>query len=207
MPPSSSASPVPVATLIESARREQPIVDTPAAVATSNEDSTASTVQAPATQPARSASLGFTDLDLLASRLEEDPSNGYDTAILLSSFLGPANPHSVSLTPSELASIPLGTIYIEKRRTTKEGKVKTKLACLGLRVDRCGICLTQFKEGQGAYVLGCLHVFHGRIDSSGNGPDCAREWFRNSRRCPTCRAEALGRGEEVDAAPGPLIEL
>jgi hypothetical protein len=140
----------------------------------------------------------ITDLDIVASRLEANPSaSHFDDIALLQDFLGPALPSSLS--PAELSSIPLGIVEVEKRRVTKEGKTKTKLACLGLRVDRCGICLGQFKEGQGAYVLGgCLHVFHGRVDTEGGlpsvgvpSPDCAREWFRRSRVCPMCRVPAL----------------
>ncbi|PWN23454.1 hypothetical protein BCV69DRAFT_310909 [Microstroma glucosiphilum] len=140
----------------------------------------------------------ITDLDIVASRLEADPSSShFDDIALLQDFLGPALPSSLS--PAELSSIPLGIVEVEKRRVTKEGKTKTKLACLGVRVDRCGICLGQFKEGQGAYVLGgCLHVFHGRAEAEGGpasvglpSPDCAREWFRRSRVCPMCRVPAL----------------
>lgn len=130
--------------------------------------------------PQREGSLGITDLDLLASQLELEGSH-FDEIAAIQEFLGPAGNNTLSAM--ELNSLPCGPVEVEKRRTTAEGKVKTKLACLGLRVDRCGICLAQFKEGQMSIVLGCLHVFH---------DGCARPWFRRrSRACPTCRIEAV----------------
>lgn len=135
--------------------------------------------------PQREGSLGITDLDILASRLEMTGSH-YDDINAITEFLGPATLQH--LTPSEVASVPLGLIEVEKRRVTKEGKTKTKLACLGLRVDKCGICLGQFRESQRAYVLmRCLHVFH---------EDCGRNWFRKSRKCAICRSDVL----DADAA-------
>ncbi|CAO1621242.1 unnamed protein product [Sympodiomycopsis kandeliae] len=141
--------------------------------------------------PQRQDSIGITDLDILASRLELTGSH-YEDINAITEFLGPAT--STSLTPSEVSCIPLGLIEVEKRRVTKEGKIKMKLGCLGLRVDKCGICLGQFKESQRAYVLmRCLHCFH---------EECGRQWFRRSRKCSICRMDIL---EEEDT--GDLIEL
>lgn len=52
----------------------------------------------------------------------------------------------------------VGTIEVERRRVTKDGRIKLKLALLGVRVDKCGICLSQFKERESA-ALGptCQH--------------------------------------------------
>ena len=53
----------------------------------------------------------------------------------------------------------VGRIEIARRRVTKEGRVKLKLILLGTAVDRCGICLSQFKEEQVAGLLPlCQHA-------------------------------------------------
>lgn len=145
-----------------------------------------SSPDSPRSPPRRQPSLGITDLDVLASRLDLEGSH-FDELAALQEFLGPAesSAHGV-LSPHEMASLPCGPVYIESRRVTREGKTKSKLACLGLRVERCTVCMSQFKEGQMAVVLGCLHVFHEE--------PCAKTWFRTrSRACPTCRIEAVER--------------
>lgn len=145
--------------------------------------------------PRRQPSLGITDLDVLASRLDLEGSH-FDELAALQEFLGPAEASRGGiLTPHEMASLPVGPVYLESRRVTREGKTKSKLACLGLRVERCAVCMSQFKEGQMAVVLQCLHVFHEE--------PCARTWFRTrSRACPTCRIEAVER--VVEAGVGPM---
>lgn len=52
----------------------------------------------------------------------------------------------------------VGKIEVERKRVTKDGRTKLKLALLGVRVDKCGICLSQFKEDESA-ALGptCQH--------------------------------------------------
>ncbi|KAF5371699.1 hypothetical protein D9758_003410 [Tetrapyrgos nigripes] len=159
----------------------------------------------------------FTDLDLLVSRLDDshqqDGSN-YDTLLLLSEFLGPANPsgssstHATTTTSSQSVptttlstrstsshsssphSLPtpiLGTVIVQRRRTTRDGRNKIKLSLLDSAVDKCGICLSQFKEGdRGAMSPPCKHSFHER---------CLRKWLgggssgsnRGKRTCPMCR--------------------
>lgn len=52
----------------------------------------------------------------------------------------------------------MGSVEVLRRRVTKEGKTKLKLALLGTVVDRCGICLSQFKEGATAGLLPCMHA-------------------------------------------------
>ncbi|THU79965.1 hypothetical protein K435DRAFT_565961, partial [Dendrothele bispora CBS 962.96] len=131
----------------------------------------------------------FTDLDLLVSRLD-DPNlrdgTNYDTLLLLSDFLGPAPNRSLSTTttttdrvaslsstsinhipplnsPQSLSLPPplLGRVAVERRRKTKDGRVKIKLSLLDSGVDKCGICLSQFKEGNsGAVSPACKHAFH-----------------------------------------------
>ncbi len=61
--------------------------------------------------------------------------------------------------PSEKATIPyIGTVEIERRRVLKDGRVKLKLSLLGVAVDRCGVCLSQFRRGErGALTPVCKH--------------------------------------------------
>lgn len=167
------------------------------ATPTAAADEASSSDSAARQAPRREGSLGITDLDILASRLEMTGSH-YDDINAITEFLGPATLQN--LTPSEVASVPLGLIEVEKRRVTKEGKTKMKLACLGIRVEKCGICLGQFREGQRAYVLmRCLHVFH---------EECGRSWFRKSRKCAICRMDVMdGDGGGGGGGSGDLIDL
>lgn len=53
----------------------------------------------------------------------------------------------------------LGKIEIERRRVLKDGRVKLKISLLGAAVDKCGICLSQFKGCElAALVNGCRHA-------------------------------------------------
>lgn len=62
----------------------------------------------------------------------------------------------------------------------KDGRVKLKLSLFGMAVDRCGICLSQFKEGESAALASstCRHVFHER---------CLTRWLARNQTCPLCR--------------------
>ncbi|KAJ7717620.1 hypothetical protein DFH07DRAFT_761916 [Mycena maculata] len=134
--------------------------------------------------------MEITDLDLLVARLENDQNNGsnYDasllTLLLVSEFIGPATPVRAVATaawqPAAKTSILLtGHIEVQRRRTTKDGRIKLKLALLGVAVDRCGICMTQFKKAERARLSdGCKHAFHDR---------CLARWVVRSRTCPLCR--------------------
>lgn len=58
-----------------------------------------------------------------------------------------------------MSSALAGRIEIERRRVLKDGRVKLKLSLLGAAVDKCGICLSQFKEGELAVLgVGCRHA-------------------------------------------------
>ncbi|KAJ7170242.1 hypothetical protein C8R43DRAFT_875845, partial [Mycena crocata] len=82
-----------------------------------------------------------------------------------------------------------GHIEVQRRRTTKDGRVKLKLALLGTAVDRCGICMTQFKKAERARLSdGCKHAFH---------DGCLARWVVRSRTCPLCRVPL-----NLDAADG-----
>ncbi|TFK79766.1 hypothetical protein K466DRAFT_505043, partial [Polyporus arcularius HHB13444] len=72
-----------------------------------------------------------------------------------------------------------GTVEVKRRRVLKDGRVKLKLSLLGVPVDRCGACLSQFrKEERAALTPVCKHTFH---------EVCLRRWLRTARVCPICR--------------------
>ncbi|PWZ00102.1 hypothetical protein BCV70DRAFT_200266 [Testicularia cyperi] len=129
--------------------------------------------------PRREASLGITDFDLLVAQLEREGSH-FEQLSAIGEFLGPAK--RVSATEEQLASLSVGKVECDSRRVTREGKVKHKLSCVGVRIDKCNICLAQFRENQLAAILPCLHIFH---------EDCARQLFRRVNTCPTCRQPAF----------------
>ena len=56
------------------------------------------------------------------------------------------------------ASIRTSEIAISSRRTTSDGRTKLKLDLLGMRVERCGVCLMQFREGDVGAKTICEHV-------------------------------------------------
>lgn len=167
--------------------------------------------QTPQNGPRRIASLGITDLDIFASRLAEERlsstpgANGsdnqgenqdhdqgqgegrdtYDDLHLLAEFLGPAK--APGLTQDEMESLPVGKVEILRRRIVgkrEDGrdKVKLALAVAGVKVERCAVCLVQFKEGNLACVFPCLHVLH---------EQCAAKLLRNTKQCPTCRTDVV----------------
>ncbi|KAF9446475.1 hypothetical protein P691DRAFT_673505, partial [Macrolepiota fuliginosa MF-IS2] len=72
-----------------------------------------------------------------------------------------------------------GRVEVERRRVTSDGRLKLKLSVLGVAVNQCGICISQFKENQHASMSSlCRHVFH---------ENCLRQWLVRSRTCPLCR--------------------
>ncbi|KAJ7247879.1 hypothetical protein B0H12DRAFT_1020517, partial [Mycena haematopus] len=127
-----------------------------------------------------------TDLDVLLARLENDHRDGgnYDDLWMVSDFIGPATPTRSDRATSQQSStetsvLLTGAIEVQRRRTTKDGRVKLKLALLGTAVDRCGICMTQFKKAERARLSErCKHPFHER---------CLARWVVRSRTCPLCR--------------------
>ncbi|KAJ6514564.1 hypothetical protein DFH09DRAFT_941114 [Mycena vulgaris] len=129
--------------------------------------------------------MEVTDLDVLLAQLENDQRDGrnYDALLFLSEFIGPATPVRPSAAPWRSAAktsvLLTGAIEVERRRTTKDGRVKLKLALLGTSVDRCGICMTQFRKAERARLIdACRHAFHER---------CLARWVVRSCTCPLCR--------------------
>ncbi|KAH9887358.1 hypothetical protein C8Q73DRAFT_657285, partial [Cubamyces lactineus] len=73
----------------------------------------------------------------------------------------------------------IGQVEVQRRRVLKDGRVKLKLSLLGVAVDRCGVCLSQFRrEERGALTPVCRHSFH---------EACLRRWLRTAGVCPICR--------------------
>ena len=78
----------------------------------------------------------------------------------MSEFIGPAASvaQSQSTSPTLDEQPLIGRIEVERRRVTKDGRVKLKLTLLGIVVDKCGICLSQFKnEELAALAPVCQH--------------------------------------------------
>lgn len=78
--------------------------------------------------------------------------------LLVQDFVGSANQNQ-NFNVNSASSALCGKIVIERRRITKDGHVKLKISLLGTVVDKCGACLSQFKDGQLA-ALGteCQHA-------------------------------------------------
>lgn len=116
------------------------------------------------------------------------------TLLLISDFLGSANEARVRVdNRHDDIDVNLGTnstfdgsdmlftgrVEVQRRRVTSDGRVKLKMSVLGVSVNRCGICISQFREGQHASLNPlCRHVFH---------ENCLRQWLVRSRTCPLCR--------------------
>ncbi|PWN32252.1 uncharacterized protein FA14DRAFT_175080 [Meira miltonrushii] len=202
----------PVQDVGEEVQRDSPVNDTIVEETDNTPSPTASNSvaeQPSQNNPRRIASLGITDLDIFASRLAEErlrntsgsggdgQENGeeddgqeqgrdtYDDLHLLAEFLGPAK--APGLTQDEMERLPVGKVEVLRRRIVgkrEDGrdKVKLALAVAGVKVERCAVCLVQFKEGNLACVFPCLHVLH---------EQCAAKLLRNTKQCPTCRSDVV----------------
>lgn len=54
----------------------------------------------------------------------------------------------------------VGRVEVQRRRVTKNGRVKLKLTLLGIGVDNCGVCLSQFRDADwGALGPRCQHSY------------------------------------------------
>ncbi|KAL8292647.1 hypothetical protein RQP46_001259 [Phenoliferia psychrophenolica] len=132
----------------------------------------------------------YTDLDLLLARLEEAEGTGtnYDDLLLVGEMLGQVQ--SAGCTTDEIEQLPFAPVELVRRRVDKQGRVKQKLAVVGVRCIDCNVCLARFREGDLAVALPkCLHCFHAA---------CIQSWLRRNRNCPICREEVVER---------PMIEL
>ncbi|KAF4564808.1 hypothetical protein EYR40_010979 [Pleurotus pulmonarius] len=132
----------------------------------------------------------YTELDVLVNGLDPNARDGenYDALLLVSEFVGPA--HIGSALPSrsnlyEDSCVLQGRVEVDRRRITRMGKRKLKLSLLGVGVERCAICLSQFKEAEHASLISkCQHSFHAR---------CIGTWAsQGTRTCPICRTKLDG---------------
>jgi len=78
------------------------------------------------------------------------------------SSAGPSTPLPLSMHQHReegyYTSIHTSKVTVSGRRTTSDGRTKIKLALLGMRVERCGVCLMQFREGEVGAKTMCEHV-------------------------------------------------
>lgn len=118
---------------------------------------------------------------------------------MVSELIGPATPHhrrSPSPIASELGpwpaamSVPsshnsngnmclIGRIEFGRRRETGDGRVKVKIKLFDVAVDKCAVCLSQFRDREMAVLTSvCQHAFHER---------CVTRWLLQAKSCPMCR--------------------
>ncbi|KAI0806236.1 hypothetical protein BC629DRAFT_1486424 [Irpex lacteus] len=146
----------------------------------------------------------YSDLDVYAAQVvDSDDRDGggrrYEDLLRIAEMAGPAvspyTPHTPHRPRREgegkeegeeeeeegLKLPPSGRVKLERRRVMKDGRVKLKLTLMEVVVDKCSICLSQFKEAEVA-CLGtmCPHAFH---------EYCLKRWIATRRSCPLCRAE------------------
>ncbi|KAI9569816.1 hypothetical protein HD554DRAFT_2019592 [Boletus coccyginus] len=90
-----------------------------------------------------------------------------------------ADAASLDVDPAQDPSYLVAKVELVRKRVTRDGRVKLKLSLLGVVVEKCAICMTQFKAGDGG-ILGatCHHAFH---------ETCLETWLDRSQTCPLCR--------------------
>jgi hypothetical protein len=121
--------------------------------------------------------------------------------LMVSEVLGRATPtqHQNRSHSSEKADTTpfVGRVEVKRRRVMKDGRVKLKLSLLGVAVNNCGVCLSQFRNEEWA-ALGprCQHSFvgsysfsHRLLTPSLNSyhERCLKKWLVRSHACPLCR--------------------
>ncbi|KAJ3167477.1 hypothetical protein HK101_011771 [Irineochytrium annulatum] len=106
---------------------------------------------------------------------EEDDEQAatYESLLALSEQLGPAVPRGA--TEWDIRQLEVKKLTEEDVRVSELERNKEEAA------HKCAICLETFTAGEEVMVVrGCKHWFH---------QDCGAQWFRTSRRCPTCRVD------------------
>ena len=78
--------------------------------------------------------------------------------LLISDIIGPATGYNAGHIQRALDNALLGRIEVQRRRITRDGRIKLKLTLLGVAVDKCGVCLSQFREEGRAFLLQCQHA-------------------------------------------------
>ncbi|KAI0941817.1 hypothetical protein AcW1_009809 [Taiwanofungus camphoratus] len=110
-----------------------------------------------------SAFAQMTDLDVFVARLGDGNEHGqnYEAFLTLSDVLGPAIPHSSSVPHASSADATpfVGLVEMTQRRVLRDGRIKVRLTLLGAAVDKCAICMRQFKDHEmGALGPICGHA-------------------------------------------------
>lgn len=134
-----------------------------------------------------SLSEEITDLDFAVAHLD-DPEMRYEWASLISDYLGPAREQTY-LSLQELQHISVGRVELVSRRVTSAGRVRVRMSVAGIRVERCSVCLEQFKGGQQACILPCLHMCVYNVSPISFHDRCTIDFLRHSRLCPICRKD------------------
>ncbi len=88
------------------------------------------------------------------------PSSPHEQDLLLVSEVLGGVPRPSPAQGEKKQTVPFtGTVEVKRRRVLKDGRVKLKLSLLGVPVDRCGACLSQFrKEERAALTPVCKHT-------------------------------------------------
>uniref|UniRef100_A0A0W0GAE7 Uncharacterized protein n=1 Tax=Moniliophthora roreri TaxID=221103 RepID=A0A0W0GAE7_MONRR len=168
----------------------------------------------------------ITDLDLLVAGFNDSDlrnGSGYDALLRVSEIIGPAVPEtfasesprgngtlvlSTHVEPKRPASpVPLlGQVSVDRRRVTKDGRVKVKLLLLESAVDKCGICFSQFKEGDLAAMSNRLSVHSiGKQDAQSHPlMGCHMDSGYISGQFEDHRYAALGNGLGTDYSVAPI---
>ncbi|KAF5310561.1 hypothetical protein D9619_007868 [Psilocybe cf. subviscida] len=148
---------------------------------------TPSPVRTPPQQQGAEVFSELTDLDLLLARVAERAArdgSDYETLLMVSELIGPATPPrrrspspsapgqvpgpasaSASINPNSNGNICLiGRIEFARRRQTGDGRIKVKIKLFDVSVDKCAVCLSQFRDHEMAVMTSvCQHAFHERV--------------------------------------------
>jgi hypothetical protein len=58
---------------------------------------------------------------------------------LIGEILGEARPDRAAVSEEEIESLPVARVELERRRIDRNGKVKQKLSCTGVAVNKCTV--------------------------------------------------------------------
>lgn len=80
---------------------------------------------------------------------------GFQVPLTMPKTEGPAT----ALEAPSIQLPPSGRVELKRRRVTDDGRVKLKLTLMNVVVNKCGICMSQFKEAEIACHGGhCAHT-------------------------------------------------
>jgi hypothetical protein len=117
-----------------------------------------SSVDAVETGPRSQQPYEYTDLDLLVARLDNPAeADSYEDSLTITDFIGPAVSSSSGGYIQAVENLPVAPVQVERRRITKDGRKKLKLSLMGVVIDRCSVCMSQFKQHELGVLLPCHH--------------------------------------------------